>query len=109
MIINSKGDGMKLGILVNTDRHAEHIIGVTKAAVSKGHEVTIFFMDAGTRLLAAPGLSGLGRTRGVTLMFCENSARNAGAVTEGLPEEIVPAGQYNNAIMNHYADRVIVL
>jgi hypothetical protein len=29
--------------------------------------------------------------------------------TEGLPSEIVCGSQYNNAVMNHNADRVIIL
>jgi predicted peroxiredoxin len=100
---------MKLGILVNTNRHAGQIIGITKAAVSKGHEVKIFIMDEGTKLLSAQGVSDLGKISNVRVMFCENSARQAGAVTEELPEEIVSCGQYNNAVMSHESDRVIVL
>ena len=42
---------MKLGILVNTDKHLAAVTGITRAAIDKGHEVTIFAMDDGTRLL----------------------------------------------------------
>jgi hypothetical protein len=45
---------MKLGIFVNTDRHLEHVVGLVKAALSKGHEVTMFNMDDGTKLLGTP-------------------------------------------------------
>ena len=100
---------MKLGILVNTDRHPDHVRGIVKAAVSKGHEVIIFNMDAGTKLLATPAFSELCGTKGVTMSFCDHSAKHIGAVTGGLPEEIVCGSQYNNAVMNHDADRVIVL
>ncbi len=100
---------MKLGILVNTDRHAHHVIGLTKAALKKGHEVIIFTMDEGVRLLAAPGFEDLCKTAGVTMSFCDHSAKQLGADSEDLPEELVPGSQYHNAVMNHEADRVIVL
>ena len=54
---------MKLGILVNTDRHANDLIGLAKAALSKGHEVIVFFMDGGVKLLSDSNVTGL----------CENS------------------------------------
>ena len=38
---------MKLGILVNTDRHVKDLVGLAKAALSKKHEVIVFFMDSG--------------------------------------------------------------
>ncbi|MCC6347244.1 MAG: DsrE family protein, partial [Nitrospirales bacterium] len=47
---------MKLGIFVNTDRHPDDLAGITRAALSKGHEVVIFFMDSGTRLLRVPDI-----------------------------------------------------
>ena len=65
---------MKLGILVNTDKHLAEIAGLTHAALAKGHEVAIFAMDEGTRLLADPGYIGLCRLPGVTLSVCQHSA-----------------------------------
>jgi predicted peroxiredoxin len=100
---------MKLGILVNTDRHLNHVMGLVRAALGKGHELIIFTMDDGTKLLATPEFSELCKTEGVTMSFCDHSAKHVGAATEGLPEEIVCGSQYNNAVMNHDADRVIVL
>lgn len=100
---------MKLGIFVNTDRHLDHIIGITKAAISKGHEVVIFDMDDGTRLLGTPEFSELSKMKGVSMSFCDHSAKSLGVSTEGISQEITCGSQYNNAIMNHDADRVIVL
>ncbi len=100
---------MKLGILVNTDRHLRHVMGLTKAALSRGHEVILFNMDEGTRLITTPEFAELCRTAGVTLSFCDLSSKQLGVVTEGIPDEIVCGSQYNNAAMNHEADRVIVL
>jgi predicted peroxiredoxin len=100
---------MKLGILVNTDRHSADVIGLTKAALAKGHEVIIFTMDEGARLLATSGFRELCRTAGVMMSFCDYSTKQLGAGPEDLVEEMVRGSQYHNAVMNHEADRVIVL
>lgn len=100
---------MKLGIFVNTDRHIKDVIGLAKAAVSKGHEVIVFNMDDGTKLIGTPGFKELCKTKGVSLSFCDHSAKGMGVSSEGIPEEIVCGSQYNNAVMMHDADRVIVL
>lgn len=100
---------MKLGILVNTDRHLDHVVGLVRAALAKGHELIIFSMDDGTKLLGTPEFSGLCKMKGVTMSFCDHSAKHMGAATEGLPEVMVSGSQYNNAVMNHDADRIIVL
>ena len=52
---------MNIGILVNTDKHLEDIIGIVNSAVTKGHRVTIFIMDAGTRLFGYPSFTGCAR------------------------------------------------
>ncbi len=100
---------MKLGILVNTDKHLDAIEGLTRAAVAKGHEVTIFAMDEGTRLLKNTSYTELCRLQGVTMCFCDYSATTLCAGTENLSDKIQPGSQYNNAIMCHNADKVIVL
>jgi predicted peroxiredoxin len=96
-------------MFVNTDRHLAHVVGLTRAALSKGHEVVIFNMDDGTKLLGTPEFSALCKTAGVTMSFCDHSAKHMNIATEGLPQEIVCGSQYNNAVMNHDTDRVIVL
>ena len=100
---------MKLGILVNTDRHLEHILGFTKAAVAKNHEVIIFTMDEGTRLLENDSFVALAKLPAVSMSLCEHSAEGYGIDTKDLPKDINCASQFNNAMMNHNADRVIVL
>jgi len=99
---------MKLGILVNTDRHPGHVTGITRAAISRGHDVIIFTMDDGTKLLSNPDVCALGKLQGVQMTYCRLSAKQSGMVTEG-PPEIGEGSQYNNARMVHFADRVIVL
>lgn len=100
---------MKLGLVVNTDRHLAEIAGLTEAALAKGHEVAIFTMDEGTRLLADPRFTGLGRLAGVSMSLCKHSAELLGVNLEGLSAEIRCASQLHNAKMQHAADRVLVL
>lgn len=100
---------MKLGIFINTDRHLAYVMGITKAAISKGHEVIIFNMDDGTKLFGNPLFADLCKTEGVSMSFCDYNAKGLGVATKGLPHEIVRGSQYNNAVMVNSADRVIVL
>lgn len=100
---------MKLGIFVNTDRHLADVLGITKAALSKGHEVILFNMDGGTKFLGNQDFAALCKTKGVTMSFCDHSAKSKNVATEGLPPEMVCGSQYNNAVMVNTADRVIVL
>ena len=99
----------RLGILVNTDRRLRHVLGFTRAASARGHDVIIFLMDEGTRLLRNAGLLGLTELSGVTLSLCDHSAKRYGVDIEGLPAAVVCGSQLNNAMMNHQAERVIVL
>jgi predicted peroxiredoxin len=100
---------MKLGIFVNTNKHLSHVVGFVKAARVKGHQVILFTMDDGTKLLGTPEFKEMCSMEGVVMSFCDHSAKHIGIATEGLPQEIVCGSQYNNAVMMHDADRVIVL
>ncbi len=64
---------MILGFLVNSDRHLAHALGLTAAAANKGHEVMIFVMDSGTRLLRDERFVALAGTKGVSMSFCHHS------------------------------------
>ncbi len=100
---------MKLGILVNTNKHVEDLIGLAKAALSKGHEVLVFFMDDGVRLLTDPGITDLCGNSGINMSYCDYTTQQNGISKEGICDKIICGSQYNNATMNHEADRVIVL
>ena len=100
---------MKLGILVNSAKHLDHVVGICRAAVAKQHQVMVFAMDEGTALLDAQAFVSLAGLDGVSLAVCDHSAKARGVNTEGLPPKIVCGSQFNNAMMNHDADRVIVL
>lgn len=98
---------MKLGILVTTDRHLDDVVGLTDAAVAKGHEVIVFNMDAGTKLLGNEKFRQLCKKTGVTMAFCDHSAGHENISKEGIPADVVCGSQFNNAVMMHDADRVI--
>lgn len=100
---------MRLGILINTDKHLGAILGITKAAVSKGHEVILFNMDSGTRLLEDPAFTALCKLEGVRMGFCDHSAKNHDVKTDAIPGDIACGSQYNNAVMMHEADKVVRL
>ena len=100
---------MKLGILVNTDRHVKDVVGITRAALAKGHEVIIFTMDKGSFILNNPEAAGLCNEEGISMSFCDHSAQKLGVSKEGIPEKISRGSQFDNASMNSEADRVIVL
>ncbi|HAM49245.1 MAG TPA: hypothetical protein DCP92_00570 [Nitrospiraceae bacterium] len=100
---------MKLGILVNTNKHREHILGLAKAARAKGHEITIFNMDEGTKLLGDTTFRSLCGMDGVSMSFCDHSAKKTEISSEGIPPEIVCGSQYNNAVMIHETDKIVIL
>jgi hypothetical protein len=100
---------MKLGILVNTDKHLNDIIGITEAAAEGGHGVIIFAMDDGTRLIEETSFTALSAKENVSMGFCDHSALQLGVNKNGLPEDIIVGSQYDNAVMDHESDRVIVL
>ncbi|MDH4029047.1 MAG: DsrE family protein [Nitrospirota bacterium] len=100
---------MKLGILVNTNKQANNLIGLTKAALSKGHEVIVFFMDDGVKLLSNKKVTSLCNNSNISMSFCDYTTQKNGISKEGICDKIVCGSQYDNATMNHEADRVIVL
>lgn len=100
---------MKLGIFVNTNGHPAAVAGITAAALAQGHSVNIFVMDDGTRLLADPAFTALSGQAGVTMAFCDHSAQHLGTKPASLPGTVAAGSQFENATMNHEADRVIVL
>ncbi|MBC8412328.1 MAG: DsrE family protein [Nitrospira sp.] len=100
---------MKLGILVNTDRHLDEIEGISMAALKKGHEVAVFFMDEGVRLLADKKISGLAEVDNINMSYCDYSTMRIGLCKEGISDNISCGSQFDNSSMNHDSDRVVVL
>ncbi len=100
---------MKLGILANTDKHLGHILGLAAAATAKDHEVMVFAMDQGVRLLENGSFTELAGRQDVSLSVCDHSAKTHGVATEGISDAVVFAGQFENAMMVNKADKLIVL
>lgn len=100
---------MKLGLLVTTDENPDAVLGITDAAIARGHEVSIFVMDAGTLLLTRPAVRELSTRQRIIMSFCEHSATGLGVPLEAIPAAIVRGSQYDNATMLQEADKVIVL
>ncbi len=100
---------MKIGILVNTDHRLDEVVGIARAAAEKGHSVDIFAMDEGVKLLSEPVFSGLCTVEGIHMSYCDYSTDQLHCKPQGLPGEIVCGSQYDNALMGHTADRIIVL
>ncbi|HHK60512.1 MAG TPA: hypothetical protein ENJ73_02160 [Desulfobacterales bacterium] len=100
---------MKLGILVNSDRHLSAIVGLTRTAVARGHSVQIFAMDSGTRLLEEAAYRDLAALDGVSMSYCDHSAKELEVNTTAVPENIECSSQFSNAAMHHNADKVLVL
>lgn len=97
----------KLGILVGTDRHMEHIINITRAAHAKGKAIEIFFTGAGVKLTQREDFKQLvGKAK---LSVCDVSFRGLGFYGD------VPgvgfkdfATQARNAEMMDGCDRYVV-
>ena len=100
---------MKLGMLINTAKHLDDVVGICGAALARNCQVIIFVMDEGNRLLENDAFVSLAELQGVSMSVCDHSAEMLGVKTEGRSPKIVCASQFNNAMMNHEADRVIVL
>lgn len=100
---------MKLGILVNSNKNLGHIEGITMVALGAGHDLSIFVMDEGVRLFRENSFLQLTALGGVDTSYCDHSARERDILKEELPGNLVCGSQYNNALMNHDCDRVIVL
>lgn len=100
---------MKLGILVNTSDHLDDIVGIVQSATAQGHNVNLFAMDVGTKLLEEKSFVSLIELHGVMMSYCDHSVQELGVNTEGLNPSIVRSSQYSNAEMNHNSDKVLVL
>jgi len=97
----------RLGIIVTSDRHLHHVIGVVEAAREKGKEVAVFFTGEGVRLTRHPDFSRLPSLAKVDL--CEVSYRANGLEGDvpGLTFKNF-ATQAKNAEMIEDSDRYLV-
>ncbi len=98
----------KLGILVSSDEHLDHLIGIAKAAVKAGKEVIVFLTNRGVLLTKDPRfteLEGLGQ-----LSLC-NVNFEAFGLSKPVPlvDEKDFATQARHGMMIEDCDRYLVL
>ena len=92
----------KLGILLNSDKYRDDVVGVIKAAKAAGHDVDVFMMDDGTLLAADVSSECSGEAQ---FAYCDHSAEPRGVKDV---EGATAGSQYQNAVMMHEADQVVV-
>jgi hypothetical protein len=98
---------MNLGI-VATDESAEApLVGLARAAVTRGWQCRCFLTDSGVRLLKSSRLLDLTRSGKLRIDACEYSWEKFG--DGAAPEGVMMAGQLMNAQLAHECDKVIVL
>ncbi len=100
---------MTLGLLVTRDGFKEDIIGLTRAAVNKGHHVIIFFTDDGVRLALDTDGAALKELEGVNMSLCDHSAKQRNVEEDSVPEGITCGSQYQNAVLQQDSDKVITI
>jgi len=100
---------MKLGILVTSDKHLNQVIGLVRAAVKKGLQVAVFCMDKGTLLINQQSFKDLCMLEGLDISLCRHSAEKMKIDMQKISKDIVCGSQFNNAMMQHESDKVIVL
>jgi predicted peroxiredoxin len=99
---------MTLGMLVTTDNCCDDIVGIAKAAAGRGHKVIIFLMDEGCRLVTDKRINALKDIKGVTMSLCDFNRKRMELADKDIPDGITCGSQYDNAVMNKEADKVIV-
>lgn len=100
---------MTVGLLVTRDKYSEHIIGLTNSALKKGHKVIIFMMDDGTRHSQNADVVALKDLDGVEMSLCDHSAKLREITEEMIPKGVTAGSQYQNAVLNQDADKVILI
>ena len=99
---------MVIGIIVTSDRYPQHVVGLVRAALNRGHRVRVFTTDEGVRLALYPDLVSLNEDTAMDLIYCLHSAKQRGLV-DSMPEGMQSGSQYNNAKLIQTSDRVITV
>ncbi len=97
---------MQIGFLITRDTYADKIAALAKAALAKGHTVSIFMTDDGVRLIGNSEISGLKDK--VDMSLCDFSARNRDLTEKDIPEGVTAGTQYQNSLMHNECDRVLI-
>mgnify|MGYP003572449395 CR=1 FL=1 len=95
-----------LGILVTSDKHYDHVVGIAEAAVKAGKEVTIFFTGEGVNLSQKPDFGRLPAVARVDLCEVSFQANGLEGDVPGLNFKNF-ATQAKNAEMIEDSDRYL--
>lgn len=99
---------MKLGVVITEKEMAGPAIGLLESAL-QGNELRCFLTDSGVKALSEERMRRLIVRGAVDLAVCELSMER---FHQQVPEEIAGAvivgGQYQNAELVHWCDRVLV-
>jgi len=99
---------MRLGFLVTQTIHANKIIDMAKAALRRGHSLSIFMTDDGVSLVRNSGVTDLRKLENVEMSLCDHSAHARHIVDQDIPEGIIKGTQYQNSLMHNEADKVLI-
>ncbi len=106
----------KLGILVPTDKHLSHLIGVARAAKKAGKALIIFFTHDGVLLTQQPGYQELAqiinRDDGDKISLCNVRWEEHGLKGKPAPAAMEPsdlATQSRHCAMLGECDRYLVI
>ncbi|RJQ49436.1 MAG: hypothetical protein C4538_02195 [Nitrospiraceae bacterium] len=99
---------MNLGILITSTPHANKIIEITKAALKRGHHVSIFMTDDGIYLVKNGGVANLRELDNVEMSICNFSADGRYLSENEIPSGIANATQYQNSLMHNECDKVLI-
>lgn len=100
---------VKLGIMATRDSFKKQLIGIVRAASLRGHEVIVFLTDDGVSLCTDSEFQQLISLPGVSMSLCDHSAKLRAVSESSVPAGITAGSQYQNAVMNQDADKVIVI
>jgi len=100
---------MRLGIIATSRDSRAHLLGFSRAARARGHEVSVFLTDSAVALCRDAEVAGLAEEGALSITYCTHSARRMGIEASEIPEGPVGGSQYAHALIHRTADRVISL
>lgn len=100
---------MHLGIIATTDAFPGELAGLGRAAAECGHRVSVFLTASAVKLCENPQVASLASIPEVQMCLCTHSAREEGIPDSRVPDSVVCGSQYNHAVINRDADKVITL
>ena len=100
---------MKLGIVITGHEGAEPAVKMLREAAARDHELRCFLTDSGVRAMTEPAMREMVSNEQVTLAVCEHSMDSfEQPVPEDIVGPVVVGGQYQDAELAHWCDRVVV-